>query len=154
MVDYIQLVNTLTTTLRTIPELVQELPNADPNRIVAYIDRNPVMNTLTNTIYEMKSGIILVTWEATRINDQENDAGMWVHKLIVYCRSDTGKSALDMVKLVIDGIPNPGDGQRWRNCAIMAGVLPVKITEALRTPDREGIDFYPVEMEFKETGDA
>ena len=154
MVDLIALTNALTTTLQAIPELVAELPGSDPNRIVAYIDVNPAKNSTSNTIYEMPSGLIYVIHEGFRRNEKENDASMWTHKLMVHCRADTGKRVQDMVRYVVDGVPVPGDGQRWRACGIMDGVSPADIQLGSRQPDREGIDFFTVEIDISETGDA
>jgi hypothetical protein len=154
MIDLIALTTALATTLQNIPELVALLPNADPARIVAYLDSNPARNSVINTLYEMPSGLIYVAWERTILNETQNSASMWTHTMFIYCRADTGKSPLDILKLVVDGIPNPGDGMRWRNCGIMTGVLPADIKEISRQPDREGIDFYIVNIEINETGDA
>jgi len=154
VIDSIALTNALTTTLQNIPELVAELPNADPNRIVPYIDLNPEFNSVTNTIYEMPSGLIYVIWEGFQLNEKENEAGMWIHRLSVHCRADTGKKVQTLVKYVVDGVPVPGDGERWRDCGIIDGALPADVKEGIRQPDREGIDYFTVSIEIHESGDA
>ena len=61
---------------------------------------------------------------------------------------------LDLIDKIINGIPVPGDGLRWRYCPVMPGVLPANITDITRPSDTEGIDYHSIVMEIKETGDA
>jgi hypothetical protein len=48
---------------------------------------------------------------------------------------------------------DPGDGQCWRNCPIMTGVLPTNVLSINRVTDEEGIDYSVILTETAETGD-
>jgi hypothetical protein len=151
LVSFIELTNTLAATLRNIPELV-ELLEGDPSAIVAYIDINPDSNSIGAAIYGMKPGTVLVGWVETFFSKGEMEA--WLHRVVIFVRAARGASPLDLILAIVNGIPNPGDGQRWRYCPLMPGLLPTNVVEITRPTDEEGIDYHSIMTETQETGDA
>lgn len=156
MVDLQELTEAFVAKLRAIPELVAALGpdplTPDPNRIFGYIDDNPDNNSISNAAYEQEPGSILVGWQETLISEEEMPA--WTHMYQFYIRAPRrGASALKLITLLVNGVPNPGDGLRWRYCPVMSGVLPTNITDCERLVDSEGIDYFAVTTATKETGD-
>src|SRR5579862_9201600 len=123
MIDLTQLANAFVDTFRRIPALVAALEDGDPENIFAYVDSNPDRNSLTAAIYEQPSGTVMVAWDETGLNEGD-DMGEWEHRFYFTCRADRNRSSLELVNLLVDGIPNPGDGQKWRYCGVMSGVMP------------------------------
>ena len=151
MVDLIALTNAMVDKFRAIPDLVAAL-NGNPEAIVAYQDLNPDRNSLTNAVYESAPGSILVAWIET--NFAEEEIGCWLHSYAYYVRARRKGSPIELINLLVNGIPVPGDGLRWRYCPVMSGVEPTQIINISRVPDAEGIDYYVIATETKETGDA
>ena len=151
MVDLIQFTNATVDAFRRIPDLVTAL-GGDPNAISGYIDRNPDANSWSLAVYQMPPGSLLVIWQETLFSEGEMEA--WMHRYQYFIRARRGDSALTLINLLVDGIPVPGDGQRWRYCPLMDGLLPTQITEIARLTDSEGIDYYAVTTATNETGDA
>jgi hypothetical protein len=77
-----------------------------------------------------------------------------MHRFQFFVRAQRGASALDLINLIVDGVPNPGDGLRWRYCPVMAGVLPAVISSINRPIDEEGIDYFSLTVDTTETGDS
>lgn len=152
MVDLTQLTLALVDTFQRIPELVEAL-GEDPNRVFAYLDSNPDRNSLQLAIYEQPAGTVMVAWDETGINESQ-EMSKWEHRYYFTCRAAKDGSALVLMNLLVDGVPVPGDGQRWRFCPVMDGVLPAEIIEMTRLQDREGIDYYAIHGRIYETGDA
>ena len=151
MVKRSDLTNAIANTLATIPELVAAL-NGDPANIVAYLDRNPDNNSVSAAVYKQKPGSILVIWQESLLT--QGDIEGWQHQFVIFIRAARGESALDLGDLIINGVPVPGDGLRWRYCPVMPGVLPTDIPTITRPSDTEGIDYHSIVCEIKETGDA
>ena len=151
MVNFIDLTNAIVGTLALIPELVAAL-GGDPANIVAYIDRNPDFNSTSLAIYRQKPGSVLVIWQESVITQGEMEG--WLHQFVIFVRASRGNSPLDLIWLIVNGVPVPGDGLRWRYCPVMQGVLPANLTPVTRPMDAEGIDYYSIVCEIKETGDA
>jgi hypothetical protein len=141
----------MVSTLRSIPELVTML-GGDPAAVDGYIDRNPDRNSVAAAIYQMKPGSVLVGWLETFLTQGEMEG--WLHRVVIFVRAARGESSLDLIAAIVNGVPDPGDGQRWRYCPIMAGVLPTNVVEIARPTDEEGIDYFSITTETKETGDA
>jgi hypothetical protein len=151
LVDLIILANAQVDAFRRIPELVAAL-GGNPELISAYIDRNPDYNSWSQAVYQMPPGSILVIWQETLFAEGEMEA--WTHRFQYFIRARRGDSALTLVEVLVNGVPDPGDGMRWRFCPLMDGVLPTQITEIARLTDSEGIDYYAVTTATNETGDA
>ncbi len=151
MVKYTDLTNAIVSTLASIPELVAALAG-DPANVIAYIDRNPDSNSVNLATYRQKPGTVLVIWQETLLT--RGDMEGWVHQFVIFVRAARGESPLDLIDLIINGVPVPGDGLRWRYCPVMPGVLPTDIIDILRPSDTEGIDYHTIVCEIKETGDA
>ena len=151
MVNFIDLTNAIVTTLAAVPELVAAL-NGDAANIIGYIDRNPDFNSVSNALYKQKPGTVMVIWQETMLTQGEMEA--WLHQFVIFVRAGRGDSPLDLIHLIINGVPVPGDGLRWLYCPVMPGVLPTNVTDITRPSDTEGIDYHSIVCEIKETGDT
>jgi hypothetical protein len=151
LVSFIDLTEAMVTALRAIPEVVALL-GGDPLAITSYIDRTPDKNSVSAAIYQMRAGSVLVIWRETLL--AEGDIEGWVHNIEICLRAARGDSVLELGIAIINGTPVPGDGQRWRYCPLMEGVLPTTIPVINRPMDEEGIDYFTIMTETKETGDA
>ena len=149
MVNLADLVNAMAATLSAIPEVVAALAPTDP--IAAYVDFNPTSNSVDTALYEMQPGQVLVVWIETRL--QTREMSKWVHTVEICLRSLSGSSNLDLINLILAGVPVPGDGMVWRNCPIMPGLLPTEISAISRRTDTEGTDYGVILTETAETGD-
>ena len=151
MVKFIDLTNAIVSTLAAVPELVAAL-GGDPGNVIGYVDENPDRNSVSLAIYRQKPGTVMVIWQETLLT--EGDMEGWLHQFVIFVRAARGGSPLDLIDKIINGVPVPGDGQRWRYCPVMPGVLPTNITDITRPSDTEGIDYHSIVCEIKETGDA
>jgi hypothetical protein len=151
VIDLIALTDAMVTTFRNIPELVAAL-DSRPENISGYIDVNPDKNSVAKAIYQMQPGTVLVAWQETLFEAAEMEA--WSHHFQYYVRARRGASALDLITKLVNGVPVPGDGLRWRFCPLMPGLLPTNILEIARVVDEEGIDYFAITSETQETGDA
>jgi hypothetical protein len=151
LVNFIDLTNAMVATLQAIPGLLADLEEASPESVIGYIDNNPKRNSVSNAIYRQRPGTVLVVWQETTFNQ----GGMepWSHRIELYVRAMSGASAMTLIDDIVNGIPDPGDGQRWHYCPIMAGLLPTNITGIARLIDEEGIDYFVIQTETPETGD-
>jgi hypothetical protein len=151
LVNLITLTNAIVDKLVLIPDLVAAL-GGDTTNIVAYIDRNPDFNSVSLALYKQKPGTVMVIWQETLLTQGEMEA--WMHQFVIFVRAVRGASPLDLINLIINGVPVPGDGLRWLYCPVMPGVLPTNVTDITRPSDTEGIDYHSIVCEIKETGDA
>lgn len=151
MVSVIELMQAMAVTFTNIPELVALLENPAP--VTAYIDENPTRNSVSKAIYQMPSGSLLLAWSGTSMDIEAETMLAWTHAIQVYIRASRGGSALAVIDALVDGIPVPGDGLRWRYCPLISGVLPTVVTDMARLIDEEGIDYYVVSTATQETGD-
>ena len=151
MVNLTELTNAIVDKLVLIPDLVAAL-GGDTANIIGYIDRNPDFNSVSLHLYKQKPGTVMVIWQETLLTQGEMEA--WMHQFVIFVRALRGASPLDLIDKIINGIPVPGDGLRWRYCPVMPGVLPTNITDITRPSDTEGIDYHSIVCEIKETGDA
>jgi hypothetical protein len=153
MIDFITLTDAMVDKLRKIPPLVAELNNK-PEAIVGYIDIHPTRNSVRNASYEMPAASLLVAWKETVLSRAAEEMYAWVHHIEIYARGRLGASAMTVIHKIVNGVPTPGDGQPWRYCPIMDGVLPTSVTEIARSTDDEGIDLFVMLTETQETGDT
>jgi hypothetical protein len=151
LVNLITLTNAIVDKLVLIPELVAAL-GGDTANIIGYIDRNPDFNSVSLSLYKQKPGSVIVLWQETLLTQGEMEA--WLHQFVIFVRAARGESPLDLINLIINGVPVPGDGLRWLYCPVMPGVLPTNVTDITRPSDTEGIDYHSIVCEIKETGDA
>jgi hypothetical protein len=153
MVSLIEITNAMVDTLRKIPELVAELEGGTA-AVLPYIDENPIKNSFSKAIYQMPAGSLLVVWQSTSLESVTETMYGWIHRHLIAVRARRGASALTALDMLMDGVPVPGDGLRWRYCPILAGCLPTEVTEIARLTDEEGIDYYVVSTTTQETGDT
>ena len=150
VIDLIALTNATVDAFRRIPELVDAL-DGKPENVIGYVDVNPDKNSVGKAIYQMPPGSILVAWQETVFDPASMEP--WVHRYQYYVRAQRGGSALDIILKLVNGVPVPGDGQRWRYCPLMSGVNPTNVTNIVRMIDEEGIDYFVITAETLETGD-
>jgi hypothetical protein len=154
MVPYRKLVGAMVDTLARIPDLEPVLAPADPVRgspIVGYVDETPLLNSVAKAIYQMQPGTLLVNWIETHL--LEGVMMKWSHIIDIYVRALPDQSNMDLVEVIMAGVPVPGDGMVWRNCPIMSGMLPTNVTNITRRTDTEGVDYFVIVTETSETGD-
>jgi hypothetical protein len=149
MIDYIDLTNAMATALGNIPELVAILAPVDP--IQPYIDNNPTANSVDKAIYQMQPGQVLVVWTDTTL--VRETMGKWSHTVEICVRALPDQSDLVLMRTIINGVPNPGDGMVWRNCPLMPGLYPTEVVRTGRRTDTEGVDYGVILTETLETGD-
>lgn len=150
MVSLIEITMAMVTTLQKIPELIALLEQGHAG-IVPYIDENPIRNSISKAVYQMPAGSILVVWSGTTIEASAMEG--WVHVIQIFMRAARGGSALAIIDALMEGIPVPGDGLRWRYCPIMDGVLPTMVKDVVRLIDEEGIDYFVATTATQEIGD-
>jgi hypothetical protein len=143
------LVNAMAQTLLNIPELVADLAPVDPVR--GYIDLNPTANSTDKAIYQMQPGQVLVIWRGTA--ESEGTMSRWDHRMEISVRALPGNSDLKLIDEIMEGVPVPGDGQIWRLCPILPGLLPTNVTDITRATDAEGVDYCVIVTSTLETGD-
>ena len=152
MVNLIELTTAMVATFQKIPPLVALLDQGAAS-IVGYIDENPLKNSTSKAVYQMAAGSLLVVWIGTSI--EASDAMLaWSHVIQIYIRAQRGASALTIINALIDGVPVPGDGLRWRYCPILDGTLPTEVRDTARLVDEEGIDYFVVTTVTQETSDT
>jgi len=142
----IDITNAMAATLGNIPELVAELAPTDP--IQAYIDKSPVYNSTAKAIYQMQPGQLLVLWRDTVIATGE--MSRYVHAVDICVRALKGNSDLDLVDLILTGVPQPGDGLPWLRCPILPFLYPTDVTRIGRETDTEGVDYTVIVTETAE----
>lgn len=149
MIDLGELTEATVDTFQLIPEVVQLL--GDAQMIYGYYYLGAAEKKLTRAYYQTPPGSILVAWIETVRN--ETTEGWWLHRFHYILRGATDGSSLDLLTALLNGVPVPGDGQRWRLCGFMDGVNPATILEVSRQPDQEGRDYIQILAEILETGD-
>jgi hypothetical protein len=149
MVGKRNLVNAFAATLAAIPEVVALLAPTTP--IDAYVDSNPSRNSVDKAIYQMQSGQVLIVWRGTRMLTET--MSRWTHLVHLCIKPLPGGSYMDLIDAIVDGVPNPGNGQMWRLCPILDGLLPTEISEQTFEPNTEGVDYGLIVTDTPETGD-
>ena len=149
MIRLPDLVNAMAAMLSSIPDLMAQLATDQP--VQAYIDLNPVANSVDKAIYQLEPGQLLVAWTGTRL--ERGTMSKWAHVVEIVVRALPDASILDLIDSILAGVPYPGDGMVWRNCPLLAGLLPTEVLAIGRRTDAEGVDYGVIETETLETGD-
>lgn len=149
MIRRADLVNAMATVLGNVPEIVAALDPVDP--IMPYVDLNPTRNSVDKATYQLGPGHLLVVMTGTHLTKEE--MSKWSHTVEILVRALPDQSDMDLADLIVDGVPNPGDGMFWRNCPLISGVYPTEVLDIERRTDTEGVDFHVVITETAETGD-
>lgn len=147
MVDLIELVNAFVSTLQRIPEVVEDL-GGSPASIIGYIDIASVRNSMNNAVYSQKSGTVLVLWREMVMT--EGEMAWYEHHVELQLRARPGSSILTLIKDIVDGVPDPGDGMCWLRCQLLPGLDPTQVARAYFETDEEGIDHGVIETTTKE----
>jgi hypothetical protein len=150
MIDLNALTEATADTFRAIPEVLTIL--TDPEFVIAFTYTGAAQDKLETAIYQSPAPSILIAWVETLPNDK--DTGWWLHHFQYILRGAADASPLDLLTALMNGVPQPGDGQRWRLCGFMAGLEPARIVGIAQRADQEGIDYIEVTAEILETGDA
>jgi len=145
--------NTLVNTFRAIPEMPTYLANGDVQNIIPYIDAAPTPNHLLGKVYGLKSGQVLVAFEGTEFNEGGEDMSEFSHRFIAYLRSAPDTSLQDMSMALINGIPT-GSNLRWRLMCLLPELYTANLLRVFRETDSQMIDYFGIEVELKEKGDA
>jgi hypothetical protein len=152
MVSRVALIDAFIAKLQAIPEVMAALGNR-PDSVQGYYDIGAISNSSNAAIYSMNPGTVLVVWEGTE-TVQGEEMSAWIHRYNFYLRPPKGVSALQVMDLIVNGVPVPGDGQCWRRCPVMDGLEPTTVLpNQSREPDSEGVDYYVIQTETHETGD-
>ena len=138
--------------LGNIPELVADLDDASPASIIPYLDGNPKQNSVSKSTYRQTPGTVLVV--AMGSTYEEGDIEGYTHRVELHLSALPGKSGMTLVNAIMNGVPVPGDGQRWRYCPILPGLLPTSVPVIERVTDEQGIDHWVLYTLTKETGDS
>jgi hypothetical protein len=148
MIKRADFLNAMGQTLANIPELVALLA---PDAPIGVYPEIATRNSVEKFIYQMQPGQLLVIWTEsllTRANMLK-----WDHRVEICFRALPGNSEFDIGDAIMAGVPVPGDGQIWRLCPIMPGVLPTEVGALTRRMDSEGVDYHVIATETAETGD-
>lgn len=137
--------------LRLVPEVVDML-GGDPTAISAYIDLTPSAANATNDIYKLKAGVVRIYYQDTD-RDTGNDMEWWAHYIHIVVKAPQDVSNMDLTHAIVNGIPVPGDGQKWWLCPLFDGLDPTQIQEVTRVSDTESIDYFLIATKINETGD-
>jgi len=149
MIHFTDLVNAMAQTLLNISEVVAELAAEEP--VKAYIDYNPTSISVEKAIYQMQAGQLLVMWVETAL--MVETMSKWSHRVEILIRAKKDQSPYELIALIMNGVPDPGDGQMWRLCPLLPGTLPTNVLGISRRTDSEGVDYAVIETETAETGD-
>jgi hypothetical protein len=125
------------------------LAPVDP--VQAYIDWNPTSASVDAAIYQMQPGQLLVVWR-----DSVTTTGQiprWQHTIEICVRAPRDKSTLDLIDLIVTGVPYPGDGLPWLRCPLLPYLYPTEVSRIGRATDTEGVDYGVIVTETAETGD-
>ena len=152
MIDIIQLLNAMRDTFQRIPELVALLEGG-PDGVMPYLDINPDRNKLGRAVYQSPAGSLLIAWMGTGMVEATTTMEGWDHAIQIFVKAQRGASPLAILNALVDGVPVPGDGLRWRFCPLLPGTLPTTVRELSRIVDEENIDYYVVSTVTRETGD-
>ena len=153
MVDLVAFTNAMVSTLRAIPELVAALDPADPASIYGYVDQQPTFNSVAAAKYGQKPGSVMAVWNEAPLVTSQGGIIIRQHAASLYLRAQRLQSPYTLAHLITNGVPNPGDGQLWHYCPIMAGVERTILETVKRETDPEQVDLFVIETLTPEIGD-
>ena len=162
MIEPSQLVDRIVVLLQSIQDLAAAV--GGPQNIRAHYDAYPVQS-LGDAVYEMTPPGILVVWDGT------SPAGMgtrevWQHQFRLILRAKTESVAgwapngyYRLWKLIVDGVPEAGDGSKMRMIEPMFGVyqigqMSINRSQLLVDPSTNSVlEFFEVRFALREKGD-
>jgi len=151
------LVEALVAKLRAIPELVAEM-NGEPGRIRAYHYRYPKEASLARALYELEAPALLVVWRGTEPG-RFGRGEVWQHRFSLFIRSreifehEAATAGYYRIgELLVDGVPEGGDGQRMLETVIDPACYPMEVPRLVAAADADGVDYVEVELRLTEMG--
>lgn len=153
MVDLTAFTNGMVEVLRRIPELIAELSPSVPESVMGYIDIQPGQNAVASAIYGQRPGSVLVVWRDAMMTVGSGGIANMAHHADLYVRAQRNQSPFRIIHAVTNGVPDPGDGQRWYVCPWLDGLQRTEILTVERETDTEQIDLMVIRTETYEQGD-
>jgi hypothetical protein len=156
MIDPSVLVNAVVSTLRGIPELVQEM-GGDDQKIYAYHDSYPKRVSLTHAVHTIPTPGIMAVWNGTGPSSQ-GAFDVWKHQVSLYIRSkheydgDPAAGYYKLFRLVTKGVPT-GQEQPMLYLQAHPNFHPMDVPTIQRQTDAEALDYFEVPLTFTEIGD-
>jgi hypothetical protein len=145
----VDITNAMANTLASIPALVAALAPVNP--IQPYIDLTPQRASTDQAIYQMQPGQLLVLWRESVMTT--GAMTRYSHTVHICVRALQGGSDLDLIDLIMTGVPEPGDGLPWLRCPILPFAMPTEVPRIGRDTDTEGIDYGLIVTETAEVAD-
>ena len=156
MINPAELVDSLVTLLREIPDLVAEM-GGDEQRIYAYHDQYPKRSSLADAIHQMPAPSIMVAWQGTAPGTfAGND--VWKHQMSLFLRAretfdgEPPTAYYRLFRLITKGVPATA-GVPMINATVHPSCYPMDVPSIQRATDAEGLDYFEVSMSFTEAGD-
>lgn len=144
MVNPSEIVSSLVSLLKTIPDLVELLGN-NSERIYAYLDIYPQNVNLQKAVHDMESPSVMVAYQ-----DWGIEGGPIIHHLTIYMRPGTDTSYSDMTLLFVDGVP-AGSPVALINASIHDDLDLMRIEgRCARQLDSEGVEFWQLDISLNE----
>jgi len=149
MIKLAELTDALVDTLQRIAPLVAVLAPEEP--IKGYTDVFPTVSAVEKALDQIQPGQVVVMWVETTV--ETDTMSRWAHRVELCVKPLRDQRLFDVIDLIVQGVPVPGDGMCWRMCPVMAGVLPTNVINIVRRTDAEGVDYGVILTETLETGD-
>jgi hypothetical protein len=156
MINPAELVDSLVTLLRDIPDLVAEM-GGDEQRIYAYHDQYPKRSSLADAIHQMPAPSVMVVWQGTAPGTfAGND--VWKHQMSLFLRAretfdgEPPTAYYRLFRLITKGVPATA-GVPMINATVHPSCYPMDVPSIQRATDAEGLDYFEVSMTFTEIGD-
>src|SRR2546422_610419 len=103
--------------LRLIPELVSA-PGADAEQAIRiYGQDEPPYNSLSEQVDNMPAPSALVACVSVRMGSR-GSVPAWVYTFILALRADGPLAEHALLKLIVDGEPQTGEGLRWLDATL------------------------------------
>ena len=156
MINPAELVDSLVSLLRDIPELVAEM-EGDAERIFAYHDQYPKRSSLAAAIHDMPAPGIMAAWQGTQPSSF-GGVDVWRHQISLYLRAretypgDPPTAYYKLFRLITKGVPSSAEVPML-NASVHASCYPMDPPSIQRQTDVEGLDYFEIPLSFMEMGD-
>lgn len=153
MIDIFEFTDALVEKLQSIPTLVAELEPPTVESIIGYYDIQPSQNSVSSAIYGQRPGSVLVVYKEFALEAAEGGIVQNAHYAEIYVRASRGQSPWSLVRQLTNGVPEPGDGQRWHYCPFHPDLQRPEISSGGRETDQEAVDLWLIKLKTFEVGD-